>query len=230
MAYQAPSGGVPGFPLGPVPAAAEPRFGDDVLAPAACAEDAQSQPVDQQTGEVYRPVPPGAASRDHIVAQTETGIVIVDQHAAHERLVYERMKAALVVGIARQGLLIPEVVELEAPAVDRLAARAEEFAELGLVLEAFGTGAVIVREVPAMLGMGMSKASSGISPTISRSWGGVGVDRPARPCLGDDGGYTPVLGGRRLGVEEMNAPPGDGGDAPACAITAVRLGLAGPRR
>jgi DNA mismatch repair protein MutL len=89
----------------------------------------------------------------YIVAQTRDGIVIVDQHAAHERLVYERMKAALAeAGVARQGLLIPEVVDLDEADADRLAARAEELAELGLVLERFGTGAVVVREVPALLG------------------------------------------------------------------------------
>ncbi len=89
----------------------------------------------------------------YIVAQTRDGIVIVDQHAAHERLVYEKMKTALAeTGILRQGLLIPEVVDLDEADVDRLAARAEELAELGLVLERFGTGAVVVREVPALLG------------------------------------------------------------------------------
>ncbi|HET8727143.1 MAG TPA: DNA mismatch repair endonuclease MutL, partial [Alphaproteobacteria bacterium] len=90
---------------------------------------------------------------NYIVAQTEDGIVIVDQHAAHERLVYERMKEALVDGgVKTQGLLLPEVVELPEAAVDRLVARADELAELGLVLEGFGGGAVVVREVPALLG------------------------------------------------------------------------------
>ena len=90
---------------------------------------------------------------NYIVAQTSEGMVIVDQHAAHERLVYERMKKALEAdGITRQMLLIPEVVELDEAAVERLAARVEEFAELGLVLEPFGGGAVVVREVPALMG------------------------------------------------------------------------------
>ena len=89
----------------------------------------------------------------YIVAQTADGIVIVDQHAAHERLVYERMKQALAeTGIARQALLIPEVVELDPPAADRLLARAAELEELGLVVESFGPGTVVVREVPALLG------------------------------------------------------------------------------
>src|SRR5205085_4291298 len=88
----------------------------------------------------------------YILAETADGIVLVDQHAAHERLVHERMKAALARhGVARQVLLLPEIVELDPALADRLAARAEELTEFGLVLEAFGTGAVIVREVPALV-------------------------------------------------------------------------------
>jgi DNA mismatch repair protein MutL len=89
----------------------------------------------------------------YIVAQTADGIVIVDQHAAHERLVYERMKESLAAtGIARQALLIPEMVELDQPAAERLLARSDELAELGLVIESFGPATVVVREVPALLG------------------------------------------------------------------------------
>ena len=89
----------------------------------------------------------------YIVAQTRNSVVIVDQHAAHERLVYERMKAMLAAGgVARQGLLIPVVVDLGEDEAAALAERADELAELGLVVEAFGAGAVAVREVPALLG------------------------------------------------------------------------------
>ena len=89
----------------------------------------------------------------YIVAQTADSVVIVDQHAAHERLVYERMKAMLANGgVARQGLLIPEIVELDEDEAAALARRVGELAELGLVLEAFGAGAVAVREMPALLG------------------------------------------------------------------------------
>ncbi len=89
----------------------------------------------------------------YVVAQTDDGIVIVDQHAAHERLVYERMKKALgETGVARQGLLIPEIVELDEPTAHRLIARAEELAALGLTIESFGPATVLVREVPALLG------------------------------------------------------------------------------
>ncbi len=89
----------------------------------------------------------------YIVAQTGDGIVIVDQHAAHERLVYERMKTEMAAGgVSRQMLLLPEVVELDPVEAERLCSRAEELAAMGLVLEPFGPGAVLVRATPAMLG------------------------------------------------------------------------------
>ena len=89
----------------------------------------------------------------YIVAQTRDGVVIVDQHAAHERLVYEQMKAQLASGgVARQVLLLPEVVELDPAEADRVCARGQELADLGLAIEPFGPGAVLVRETPALLG------------------------------------------------------------------------------
>jgi DNA mismatch repair protein MutL len=89
----------------------------------------------------------------YILAQTRDGIVIVDQHAAHERLVYEDMKAQMAGGaVARQALLLPEVVELDPAEAERLCARADDLAALGLALEPFGPGAVLVRETPALLG------------------------------------------------------------------------------
>jgi DNA mismatch repair protein MutL len=90
--------------------------------------------------------------RTYIVAETGSSVIIVDQHAAHERLVYEKLKAALADGgVERQLLLIPEVVELDSGAATLLAGRAEELTSLGLVLEAFGDGAILVREIPALL-------------------------------------------------------------------------------
>jgi len=89
----------------------------------------------------------------YIVAQTRSSVVIVDQHAAHERLVYERLKAMLAEGgVARQMLLIPAVVDVGGDAAEALAERSDELAGLGLCLEPFGAGAVLVREVPALLG------------------------------------------------------------------------------
>src|SRR5207247_5443202 len=89
----------------------------------------------------------------YIVAQTRDGLVIVDQHAAHERIVYERLKASLALnGVQRQILLIPDIVEIDEATVERLLARAEELASFGLAIESFGPGAVAVRETPSLLG------------------------------------------------------------------------------
>lgn len=114
---------------------------------------ANDVPADEQ----HVSLPLGAARAQvhgtYIISQTEDGIVIVDQHAAHERLVYERLKEALAKkAVARQMLLIPEVVELPEEDVARLTEHAEELEAVGLSLEAFGPGAVAVRETPAMLG------------------------------------------------------------------------------
>ena len=99
----------------------------------------------------------------YIVAETATGVVLVDQHAAHERLVYERLKAALIDAtptgrLPSQGLLIPEVIEVGASAAQRLLGHASELDRLGLGLESFGVGAVLIREVPALLGQADVKA------------------------------------------------------------------------
>ena len=143
----------------------------------------------------------------YIVAQTGDGIVIVDQHAAHERLVYERMKEALEArGVARQALLIPEVVELDEIAAERLAGRASELAELGLALEAFGTGAVVVREVPAMLG---NVDVKGLVQDLADELAELGEAMSLTERLGEVCStmacHGSVRAGRRLTVDEMNS-------------------------
>ncbi len=143
----------------------------------------------------------------YIISQTPDGLVIVDQHAAHERLFYERMKNALAAGgIARQGLLLPEVVELDEFDATRLAARTDELAELGLVLEAFGPGAVVVREIPALLG---DCDVQGLVRQLAddlNEWGETLIlkDRLADVC-GTLACHGSVRAGRRLNGEEMNA-------------------------
>ncbi|HYD37746.1 MAG TPA: DNA mismatch repair endonuclease MutL, partial [Allosphingosinicella sp.] len=97
----------------------------------------------------------GQVAATYIVAEAEDGLILVDQHAAHERLVLERMRRAMAGGgVARQALLLPEVVELDEPACDRLEARAAELTEMGLELERFGPRAMLVRATPALLGAG----------------------------------------------------------------------------
>jgi DNA mismatch repair protein MutL len=143
----------------------------------------------------------------YIVAQTEDGIVIVDQHAAHERLVYEQMKDALAAGgIKRQVLLIPEVVELDEGAVARLAPRLAEFAELGLIVEPFGPGAVVVREVPALLG---ETDVRGLIRDLADELAELGSALSLKEKLGEVCGtmacHGSVRAGRRLSADEMNA-------------------------
>ena len=143
----------------------------------------------------------------YIVSQTQTSVVIVDQHAAHERLVYERMKAMLANGgVTRQGLLIPEIVEVGVDEAAVLAEQASELAELGLVLEAFGSGAVAVREVPALLGdtdvqglvrdLAADLLHEGQSPRLRERLEAV---CSTMACHGS------VRAGRRLTAPEMNA-------------------------
>ena len=132
---------------------AEPPAGlAGLVSPSADAR-AGAMPLDPETE--ARPL--GAARAqihaNYILAQTRDGLVIVDAHAAHERLTYEKLKRQIAeTGVARQLLLVPEVVELPEEDVARLLARAEDLAEAGLVVESFGGAAVAVREVPAILG------------------------------------------------------------------------------
>jgi DNA mismatch repair protein MutL len=149
----------------------------------------------------------GQVHETYIVAQTADGIVIVDQHAAHERLVYERMKQALAeTGVARQGLLIPEVVELEETAVTRLVARAPELAELGLVLEGFGPGAVVVREVPAMLGATDVKGLvRDLADELAAMGEALSLKERLEHVCGTMACHGSVRAGRRLTQPEMDA-------------------------
>ncbi len=143
----------------------------------------------------------------YIVAQTGDGIVLVDQHAAHERLVLERMRRALAEGRPpRQALLLPEVVELDEAGAERLAAKAGELAELGLVLERFGPQAVLVRETPAALGEADAK---GLVRDLADDLAEHGLALALRERLEDVAAtmacHGSVRAGRRLGAQEMDA-------------------------
>jgi DNA mismatch repair protein MutL len=142
-----------------------------------------------------------------IVAQTRAGIVIVDQHAAHERIVYERMKAALErTGVARQILLIPEIVELDEADVERVLARANELTQYGLVLEAFGPGAVAVRETPSLLGEIDARALVRDLAEHMAEWDeALPLERRLMHVAATMACHGSVRAGRRLKPEEMNA-------------------------
>jgi DNA mismatch repair protein MutL len=142
-----------------------------------------------------------------IIAQTADGIVIVDQHAAHERLVHERLKAALANGgVARQGLLIPEVVELDEADAERVADHAEELARFGLVVERFGPGAVVVREVPALLGtLDVAGLVRDLADELAELGTGLALTDRLEAVTATMACHGSVRAGRRLGVDEMNA-------------------------
>ena len=143
----------------------------------------------------------------YIVAQTQNSVVIVDQHAAHERLVYERMKAMLANGgVKRQGLLIPEIVEVGEDEAAALAEKAEQLAELGLVLEAFGAGAVAVREVPALLGdTDVQGLVRDLAADILHEGQSLRLRERLEAVCSTMACHGSVRAGRRLTAPEMNA-------------------------
>lgn len=143
----------------------------------------------------------------YIVAETQDGFILVDQHAAHERLTYERMKKQMAqTGIARQKLLIPEVVALDAAGCTRIVARAEELAKLGLVVEAFGQQTVVVREVPALLGdsdiQGLVRA---LADELAEFGETLSMDKKIEHICGTMACHGSVRAGRSLTIAEMNA-------------------------
>ena len=143
----------------------------------------------------------------YVVAQTRDGIVIVDQHAAHERLVYERMKVEMAGGgVARQALLLPEVVELDPAEAERVVAKADELAEMGLIVEGFGPGAVLVRETPALLGETDAGALiRDIADDLSENGQALALKERMAEVCGTLACHGSIRAGRRLTGEEMNA-------------------------
>jgi DNA mismatch repair protein MutL len=143
----------------------------------------------------------------YIVAQTRDGLVIVDQHAAHERIVYEKLKAAIdEKGVPRQILLIPEIVEMDEADVERLAVRADELARFGLVLEAFGPGAVALRETPALLGeIDGAGLVRDLAEHMSEWDETLPLERRLMQVASSMACHGSVRAGRRLKPEEMNA-------------------------
>jgi DNA mismatch repair protein MutL len=194
------------------PAAARSGFAEaaqaafDVGGPSA---DARHEISDPAPDLLDRPL--GAARAQvhetYIVAQTRGGLVIVDQHAAHERIVYEGLKAALErQGVARQILLIPEIVELDEADVERMLARAQELARYGLAIEPFGPGAVAVRETPALLGEIDARALVRDLSEHMAEWDAtLPLERSLMHVAATMACYGSVRAGRRLKPEEMNA-------------------------
>ncbi|MDD1536479.1 MULTISPECIES: DNA mismatch repair endonuclease MutL [unclassified Bradyrhizobium] len=204
----------PAAPVSPMPpfeGSAAPAFAEraqaafDVGAPSADVRF-ETQPVADL---VDRPL--GAARTQihetYIVSQTRDGLIIVDQHAAHERIVYERLKASLATnGVQRQILLIPEIVEMDEATVERLLERSEELASFGLAIESFGPGAVAVRETPSLLG----KTNAGgllrdLSEHMAEWDEALPLERRLMHVAATMACHGSVRAGRRLRPEEMNA-------------------------
>ncbi len=148
----------------------------------------------------------GQLHNTYVIAQTSDGVVIVDQHAAHERLVYEQIKRSLAEkGVARQVLLLPEVVELDPERAERLCGRCTQLMQLGLVIESFGEGAILVRETPALLGkvdvIGLIQDLADIIDTFSAS---LPLEERLEEVCSSIACHGSVRAGRRLNIDEMN--------------------------
>lgn len=143
----------------------------------------------------------------YVLAQTGDGLVIVDQHAAHERLVYERMKEDMAAkGVERQILLLPEVVELDSAETDRLMARSTELAEIGFVLESFGDGAVLVREIPTLFrSADVKQLVQDLADEIAELGAALAIKEKLEEICSTLACHGSVRAGRRLNGTEMNA-------------------------
>ena len=199
---------------GQAPGMGESSFGFETAPPAMPARlpgtETPSARVEPEAESGAESLPLGAARAqlhgNWIVAQTETGMVLVDQHAAHERLVYERLKRQMAeTGVAAQALLVPEIVDLGAGAA-RLLEAAEELSTLGLSIESFGPGTVAVRETPAMLGrIDAGALLRDILDELEDLDASTALPGRLDAILSRVACHGSVRSGRRMRAEEMNA-------------------------
>ena len=142
----------------------------------------------------------------YVIAESQDGIVIVDQHAVHERLVYEDLKAQMAEkGIRRQGLLIPEVIELQGDQYRKILEITQELEQFGLIIESFGANAVVVREIPAILGQGDIKGLIlDIVDDLDETGSSAKLKETIDEILGTMACHGSIRAGRRLSLQEMN--------------------------
>ena len=181
-------------------------MGEPLAAPAGRAEEAAELPDDAASFPLG--IARGQVANTYIVAESADGLVIVDQHAAHERLVLERLRAAGAgdAVAASQTLLIPEVVELDEPACDRLEEQASHFAGLGLIVERFGPGAMLVRAMPAAIKSGdPHKLLQDLADDIAQHGSSLLLGEKLDHVLATMACHGSVRAGRTLSVAEMNA-------------------------
>ena len=170
-----------------------------------------AQDYQSSSEEFPQDFPLGAAMaqlhENYVIAQTEDGIVIVDQHAAHERILYEKMKTMLEEGkVAGQGLLSPEVVDLGEEQAIQLLQYADDFASLGLVIESFGPGAIAVRQTPAILGVvDVHGLIRDLADEILEYGSGFILKEKLQDVFGTMACHSAIRSGRRLLPDEMNA-------------------------
>jgi len=178
-----------------------------VFEPVAFVPQARAEPAVEPVSSYPLGVARGQVAATYIVAEAEDGLVIVDKHAAHERLVLERMRAGREGGlVARQALLIPEVVELDEPDCDRLEGAASELAEMGLELERFGPSAILVRSLPAALGKTDADALlQDLASEIAELGGPMSLRDKLDHVAATIACHGSVRAGRLLSVAEMNA-------------------------
>jgi DNA mismatch repair protein MutL len=175
----------------------------DALAPSARVEPAPAPQAETPPLGVAR----AQVHETYIIAQTSDGMVIVDQHAAHERLVYERMKADMAgAGVKRQALLIPEIVELSEEEAARVLDRQADLLDLGLEIEPFGRGAVAVRATPALFGaMDVKGLIRDLADDFAEYEAGLSLKEKFEHVMGNMACRGSVRAGRRLNADEMNA-------------------------
>ncbi|WP_147106799.1 DNA mismatch repair endonuclease MutL [Tateyamaria sp. syn59] len=178
------------------------EFSAQVVETPAPVSDCEEAPDDLPLG-----VARGQVHENYIVAQTDTGMVIVDQHAAHERLVYEKLKRQMAeTGVAAQALLIPEIVSLSSGDCARLLEIADDLARFGLGIEAFGGDAIAVRETPAILGEVDAKAMiHDILDELADLGASQSVQARVEAILSRVACHGSIRSGRRMHAEEMNA-------------------------
>jgi len=186
-----------------------PAF-EETIAPFAPASARVEPTIEPQGASAPTDLPLGAARaqlhENYVIAQTADGVVIVDQHAAHERLVYEKLKRQMAEnGVASQALLIPEIVSLGGDA-DRLLELADEFARFGLVIEAFGAGTIAVRETPAILGEINAEAIlKDILDELDDLGESQNLQARIEAILSRVACHGSIRSGRMMRAEEMNA-------------------------
>jgi len=178
-----------------------------VFEPVSFVPQARAEPAVEPVPSYPLGVARGQVAATYIVAEAEDGLVIVDQHAAHERLVLERMRAAREGGaVPQQALLIPEVVELDQPECDRLEAAGAELAGMGLEVERFGTTAMLVRAVPAALGKtDPASLLADLAAEIAELGGPMSLRDKLDHVAATIACHGSVRAGRVLSVAEMNA-------------------------